>query len=133
MALTDSSAGRIIYRGIPEGGFTMECAERVYTGDLLAVHTDGTVKPADSDDAEHGILVAGDNGADGDFIPCYVMAVIGGFTGGTEAGAVYTSATAGQYSETVDSTSGDTSEIVGYILSETEILVTPIRAHTTST
>jgi hypothetical protein len=60
------------------------------------------------------------------------MAVIGGFTDGTEGNAVYTSGTAGQYTETVDTDSGDTNEIVGYVLTETEILVTPVRAHATA-
>ena len=132
MALTDSSPGRIIFYGTPEGGFNMDCAERVYAGDLLGISATGTVVPVDSDDAQHGRLVAGGNGATGDPIPCYVMAVIGGFTGGTEGAAVYPSGTAGQYTETVDTDSGDSNEIVGYVLSESEILVTPIRADSTA-
>jgi len=126
MALTDSGVGRIIYRGIPEGGFTMVCEEAVHTGDLLGIGTTlGSVYPVDSDAGEQGRLIAGENGATGDHIQCYVMAILGGFTDGTEAGAVYPSATDGQWTETADTDSSDSDTIVGYVLTETEILAIP--------
>jgi hypothetical protein len=123
MALTEGT--RKIVAGIPDGGFTMPCAEAVKYGDLLGVSATGTVAPVDSDDAEHGRLIAAASGATGEYIPCYWMAVIDGFTGGTEAGAVYPSATPGAYTETADTTAGDSNEIIGYILSETMIMVMP--------
>ncbi len=132
MALTDTGVGRIIYRGIPEGGVTMVCEEAVSCGDLLGIGTTlGSVFPVDSDDAEYGRLIAGGNGATGDHIQVYVMSVIGGFTGGTEGNPVYPSGTAGRYTETVDSDGGDTDNIIGYVLTETEIMVTPVRADST--
>ena len=123
MALTESK--RMIVAGVPEKGIPMPCAEAVSYGDLLGVDSNGKVFPVDSDDAEHGRLIAGADGATDETIPCYWMAVIDGFTGGTEAAAVYPGATAGKYTETADTDAGDSNEIIGYILTETMIIVLP--------
>ena len=123
MALTEGT--RSVVAGWPDKGIPMICAEAVKYGDLLAVDADGKVIPCDSDDAEHGRLIAGAAGAADEVIPCYLWAIIDGFTGGTEGGKVYPSATDGQYSETADVTGGDSNEIVGHILTETMILVLP--------
>ena len=131
MALTEGT--RKIVAGIPESGIQMTCAEAIKRGDLLGVDTDGKVFPVDSDDAEHGRLVAGTDGAADDVIPCYWMAVIDGFTSGTEAAAIYPSSTPGSYTETADTDSGDSDEIVGYALTETMIMVMPaVRADSTA-
>ncbi len=132
MALTDG-VGRIIYRGIPEGGVTMVCEEAVNCGDLLGIGTTlGSVFPVNSDDGEFGRFVAGENGVTGDHIQCYFIAVLGGFTGGTEGNPVYPSDTDGQYTETADTDGSDTDNIIGYVLTETEIMVTPVRADSTA-
>lgn len=123
MALTEGS--RVIVAGLPENGIRMPCAESIKRGDLLAIDANGKVEPCDSDDAEHGRLVAASDGEADEYINCYLFAVIDGFTGGTEAAAIYPSATPGSYTETADTDAGDTDEIVGYVLTETMILVLP--------
>ena len=124
MALTEGT--RVIVAAIPENGIKMTCLETVKRGDLLGVTAStGTVFPVNSDDAEQGRLVAGTDGDAGEVIPCYWMAVIDGFTGGTQGGAVYPFTTAGQYTETADTTAADTNTIVGYILTATMIIVLP--------
>lgn len=123
MALTEGT--RVIVAGEPACGVPMECAEAVKRGDLLAVDANGKVEPVDSDDAEHGRLVAGVDGETGETIPCYWLAVIDGFTGGTEAAPLYPSGTDGQVSESIETDAGDSNEIVGYVLTETMIMLLP--------
>ena len=131
MALTEGS--RKIVAGWPIGGFPMECAETIKCGDLLAISSAGELVPVDSDDGEQARLIAGKSGEDGDFIPCYVGAIVEGFTGCTEAAAIYPSITAGQYTETADTTGSDTNTIIGYALTETMILAIPgMRADSTA-
>lgn len=131
MALTEGT--RVIVAASPPQGIPMEAAERINLGDLLAVTATGTVEPCDSDDAEHGRLIALAGGETGDTIPCAWTAVIDGFTSGTEAAAIYPSGTPGSYTETADTDSGDSDEIVGYVLTETMIIVMPgVRADSTA-
>jgi len=133
MALTEGT--RIIYSAAPEFGIpmTVQAAKTVKRGDALTVHSDGTVRAADSDDGDQVRLIAGEDGNAGEKIPCYWMAVIDGFTGGTEAGAVYLSSTAGEYTVTADTDAQDTNTIIGYVLTETKILVLPgVRADSTA-
>lgn len=126
MAFADNQTARVIIGASPEFGVPMAIAtgETVYTGDLLGVASD-KVFPVDSDDAEHGRLVAGRGGAAGDIIPCHTSAIIGGFSGATSAAPIYPGATAGQYTETADVTAGDSNEIVGYMLTDTIAMVVP--------
>lgn len=127
MALTEGT--RVIVAGVPEKGIPMICAEAVSYGDLLAVDANGKVEPVDSDDAEHGRLIAAEDGAADDVIPCYWIAVMDGFTAGTEGGALYPSGTDGAVSESIETDAGDSNEIVGWVLTETMILLIPsIRA-----
>ncbi len=131
MALTEGS--RIIVAGWPTGGFPMECAEAITCGDLIGIDSNGKAFPVDSGDAEQGRGVAGKTGIASRFIPVYIGAVIGGFTGGTEAAALYPSETAGQWTETADVTGSDTNTIVGYVITETMILAMPgMRADSTA-
>jgi len=123
MALTEGT--RVIKAAIPADGILMPCAEAVKRGDLLGIDANGKVFPVNSDDAEHGRLIAGVDGATSEYIPCYWMAVIDGFTSGTEAAAIYPSATAGSYTETADTDAADSNEIVGYVMTETMIMVLP--------
>ena len=124
MALTEGT--RRIVAGIPESGIVMQCAEAIKYGDLLAIDANGKVEPADADDAEHGRLVAAASGATDEYIPCYWMAVIDGYTGGTEAAAIYVDeTTAGCVTETVDTDAGDTNEIVGYVMTSTMVMILP--------
>ena len=125
MALIEGT--RVLYAVAPEFGIpmTVQAAKTVKRGDALTVHTDGTVRAANSDDGDQVRMIAGQEGAAGDVIPCHWMAVIDGFTGGTEAAPVYLSNTAGQYTETADTTAADTNTIIGYVLTETKILVLP--------
>ena len=125
MALTEGT--RVLYAVAPEFGIpmTVQAAKTVKRGDALTVHTDGTVRASDSDDGDQVRLIAGEDGGAGEKISCHWMAVIDGFTGGTEAGAVYLSGTAGAYTETADTDAADTNTIIGYILTETKILVLP--------
>jgi hypothetical protein len=98
-------------------------------GDLLGIDANGKVFPVDSDDAEHGRLVAGIDGSTTQDCTCFWVAIIDGFTSGTEAAAIYPSGTAGSYTETADTDAGDSNEIVGYVMTETMIIVLPgIRA-----
>jgi len=124
MALTEGVARKIV-AGWPTGGFTMLCAEAVDCGDLLSISSSGTVVPANATSDEEPRLVAGGNGATGQGIPCYLGAVIDGFTDGTEAGALYLSTTDGQYSESSATGTTDTIQIIGYVLTETMILAIP--------
>ena len=114
-------------------GFVMQCAEAIKYGDLLAIDANGKVEPCDSDDAEHGRLIAAASGATDEYIPCYWMAVIDGYTSGTEAAALYPSGTPGSVTETADTDSGDSNEIVGYVMTETMIMLLPgVRADSTA-
>ena len=131
MALTEGT--RIIVAACPDIGIFMTTSEAVSQGDLLGIDSNGYVFPVDSDDGEQGRLVAGSGGASGATIQCYWMAVIDGFTGGTEAAAIYPSTTAGSYTETADTTGSDTNTIVGYVMTETMIMVMPgVRADSTA-
>ena len=131
MALIEGS--RIIVAGWPTGGFPMECAEAITCGDLIGISSTGLAFPVDSGEGEQGRGVAGKSGTTGRFIPVYIGAIIGGFTGGTEAGALYPSETAGQWTETADVTGSDTNTIVGYVITETMILAIPgVRADSTA-
>ena len=131
MALTEGS--RKIVAGWPTGGVPMECAETITCGDLIGVDSNGKVFPVDSGEGEQGRFIAGKSAEAERFIPCYVGAVVGGFTGGTEAAAIYPSETAGQWTETADGTVSDTDTLVGYVLTETTILAIPgMRADSTA-
>lgn len=130
MALTEGN--RIIYASWPDKGITLTASEAVKVGDLLGIAS-SKVFPVDSDDGEQGRFVALADAEASESVPCAVGAIIGGFTGGTSAGAVYPSTTAGQYTETADVTGGDTNTIVGYIIDAYTILVLPaVRADSTA-
>jgi len=131
MALTEGT--RVIVAAAPDIGIYMECSADVVQGDALTIDAAGTVSAADSDDGDQVRLIAGEAGADGSIIQCYWFAVIDGFTDGTEAAAVYLSGTAGQYTETADTDASDTDTIIGYVLTETKIMVMPgVRADSTA-
>jgi hypothetical protein len=126
MAFADNQGSRVILNGWPEKGLPLAvtASETVKKGDLVFV-TSGTITPVDSDDAEHGRLIAGADGAAGEYVPCYWCALIDGFTDATSGAAIYTGTTAGTYTETADTSSGDSNEIVGYMLTATIALVLP--------
>ena len=124
MALTEGVARKII-AGWPTGGFAMPCEEAVKCGDLLSISGTGTLIPANATTDEEPRLVAGGNGIAGQYIPCYVGAFIDGFTGGTEAAALYLSTTDGQYNESSATGTTDTVQIIGYVITQTMILATP--------
>lgn len=131
MALTEGT--RVIEQAVPNYGIPMTCAEAIKYGDLVGIDANGKLIQVDSDDADHGRFIAGADGNAGDVIPCFTLAVISGYTGGTEGAALYPSATPGQITETADVTSGDSNEIVGYVLTETKILAMPgVRADSTA-
>ena len=123
MALTEGT--RVIEQAVPNYGIPMKCGEAVKYGDLVGVDSNGEIFPVDSDDGEHGRLIAGADGAPGDIIPCFTEAVISGYTSGTEAAALYPSGTAGSVSETADTDADDSNEIVGYVLTETKAWLKP--------
>ena len=124
MAITEGT--RSIVSGWPPKGVPMTCLEAVSYGDLLGIDTAGKVFPVDSDDAEHGRLVAGAAGAADEVIPCYWCAVITGYTGGTEGAAIYPQGTTpGSVSETADTDGGDSNECVGYVLDQYTIFLMP--------
>src|SRR3972149_859443 len=73
-------------------------------------------------------LIALESGVSGDVIEVCETALISGFTGGTPGGLVYNEEGAGVgggHTEPAPSTTGDVNTILGYILSATEILVSP--------
>lgn len=130
MALTEGN--RIIYASWPDKGFPVTASEAVKVGDLLGIAS-SKVFPVDSDDGEQGRFVALADADASQAVPCAMGAIIGGFTGGTSAGAVYPGTTAGQYTESADSDSGDTNTIVGYIIDANTIIVLPaVRADSTA-
>lgn len=126
MALTDVTTGARIIKehGVP-CKVTLAAACKV--GDLLAISS-ATWVLADGDSASplYPKLVAGEAGAIGDVITAYETCVIGGLSGATVGAYVYTSATAGGYTETVLTSASDINTIIGLILSATDILIFPL-------
>ena len=123
MALTEGS--RRIVKGWPTGGFPMPCDEAVDCGDLVSISSTGTLIPANATDDDEPRLIAGGDGIAGQYIPCYVGAFIEGFTGGTEAAALYLSTTDGEYTESSATGTTDTVQIIGYVITLTMILAIP--------
>jgi len=130
MSLTDSQSGCIIYHG--ESPAPIKLAGTVSKGDALGwAVTGGGWKRADaSTDADtaipiHTRCVAAEDGVLDQVITAYFGLVeLGGrISGATVGGAIYASATAGQYTQTIPATTGDATTVIGYATAPTRITV----------
>lgn len=127
MALTEASprSRNVIAIG-PK--FKLTLSGTVIAGDLIGYSSGWKRALATTGTAIQGKLVALEGGVSGDVIEVCAAAVISGFTGGTAGGLAYLEEGAGVgggWTETAPSTTGDVNTILGYILSATEIFVTP--------
>ena len=132
MALTDSQTSAIIYHG--ESPAPIKLATAVSKGDVIGwAVTGGGWKQADaSTDADtaipiHARCIAASDGVIGQHITAYFGEVTmgGRFSGATVGGAVYASATAGQYTQTIPATTGDATTVIGYAMSPTRLTLFP--------
>lgn len=115
MAFADT-AGRSVMQGLVSVRLVLTGA--VKQGDLVGYNA-GWVK-ADANGALSGQFVAAEDGAVGDTINAFRIAVLKGPTGMTAGGKLYASDTAGGYSQTPSTTSP---QPVGVAVSATEGLV----------
>jgi len=122
MAITEpTSGGRIIEEGI--GDVKVVVSEAVAPGDLLGSSeaNGGNWIKADGNNNVYAELVAGEAGAVASTITAYRIARVSGYTGATQAAALYLSDTVGRVSESA----GTVGQLVGFILSATEVLLCP--------
>jgi hypothetical protein len=116
MAFADTSTRHLLEAMLP---VKITLAEACDTGDPLGYSTGW--KRADANNSIYMELIAGEAGAIGDVITAYRLAVVEGFTGGTDGGALYLSDTAGKYG----SSAGSVSQVCGQMISETAAFLFP--------
>lgn len=116
MAFADSSTRHLIEAMLP---VKITLAEACDTGDPLGYSTGW--KRADANNSIYMELIAGEKGEIGGVIQAWRFAVVEGFTGGTDGGALYLSDTVGKYG----SSAGSVSQVCGQMISETAAVLTP--------
>ena len=128
MALSDSGLAGTIYEG--EGEATIVLAGTVIKGDILGYSSGWKRALATTGTAIQGKCVAGEDGVSGQRIVVYFdRAVIGGrFSAATVGGAVYVAegTSNGRYIQTVPSDTGDCTKIIGYAISASILVITPL-------
>ncbi len=126
MAFADNTTGgRTILQGICP--CRIHLAGTVEVGDMLGYSSGWKQALATTPNQIIARLVAGQAGKSGDYIIAYPIAVIGGLTGMTQGGSIYSeeSTLAGQITTTAPSTTGDVNAPIGISLTTTECLVYP--------
>jgi len=129
MAFADAQAGAKIYD--VEGVASVELAGTVAKGDILGYSSGWVRALATVGTAIAGKCVALEDGVAGQRIyVAFEQAIIGGsrFSGATAGGALYVAegTSNGKYTQTVPSTSGDCTKIIGYMLNAMTAVVRPL-------
>jgi len=128
LAYADAQSGAVILDG--DGEATIILAGTVTKGDLVGYSSGWVRALATTAGVIQARCVAGEDGVSGQRIAAYFdYAVIGGarFSGATAGGALYAAeaTSVGKYTQTAPSDSGDSTKIVGYMMSATVAFVTP--------
>ena len=128
MAFADSGLAGTIYE--TEGEGTIVLAGTVVKGDILGYSSGWKQALATTGTAIQGKCVAGEDGVSGQRIVVYFdRAVVGSrFSGATAGGAIYVAEGTdnGEYTQTAPSTSGDCTKIIGYAVSASILVITPL-------
>jgi hypothetical protein len=118
MAFADTGTRTIVHAALPVQ-ITLAAGVTVNTGDPLG-NSSGW-KLADANNSIYMELIAGEHGEGGDVIVAYRMAVVEGFSGGTDGANLYLSDTAGKYSDSA----GSVSQVCGQMVSATRAVLMP--------
>ena len=118
MAFADTGTRTIVHADLPVQ-ITLAAGVTVNTGDPLG-NSSGW-KPADANNSIYMELIAGEHGEGGDVIVAYRLAVVEGFSGGTDGADLYLSDTAGKYSDSP----GSVSQVCGQMVSATRAVLMP--------
>jgi hypothetical protein len=129
MAFADGQAACEVLEG--SGEATIELAGTVVKGDILGYSSGWKRALATAGGVIQGRCVASCDGVAGQKIVAYFdYALLGGsrFSGATVGGAVYVAegTSTGQYTQTAPSTTADATKIVGYAISGSILMVTPL-------
>ena len=128
--MTDAQANGVIDYGEDEAVITLAGATKI--GDAIGWSSGWKRALATTGTAIQLRCVASENGATGQKIKAYFgKTLISGtrFSGGTAGSALYVAEGTdnGEFTETLPSTAGDCTTVVGYVLSANEIVVLPSR------
>ena len=131
MAFADSALAGTLYE--TEGEATVVLAGTVIKGDILGYSAGWKRAIATTGGVIQARCVAGEDGVSGQRIVVYFDRVVMGarFSGATTGGAVYVAEAAsadGQYIQTLPSDTGDSTKIVGYAVSASILVITPLYA-----
>lgn len=130
MAFADAQSGTIIFHG--ESPAPIKLSGTVSKGDPVGWATIGggwqradASTDADTSEPIHAKCVASEDGVTDQIITAYFGEVsLGGrISGATVGGAIYASETAGQYTQTIPTDTGDASEVIGYATAPDRITV----------
>jgi len=129
MAFSDSQANSVILDG--DGEATILLAGTVVKGDILGYSSGWVQALATTAGVIQGRCVAKTDGVSGERISAFFdYAVLGGarFSGGTAGGALYVAegTDVGEYTQTIPTTTGDATKIVGYMTTATIAVVRPL-------
>ena len=113
------------------GEAIIELSGTVTKGDILGYSSGWKRALSTTGSVVQARCVASEDGVSGQKIVAYFdYALIGGsrFSGATVGGAVYVAEGSdnGKYTQTAPSTSGDSTKIVGYAISPTVLMITPL-------
>jgi len=128
MAFVDAGTAATVFEGEGEG--TIVLSGTVVKGDILGYSSGWKQALATVATAIQGRCVASEAGVDGQRIIVYFdRVVLGGsrFSGATVGGAVYVEegTNNGMYTQTLPTTTGDCTKIIGYAVSPTVLVITP--------
>uniref|UniRef100_A0A6H1ZIT8 Uncharacterized protein n=1 Tax=viral metagenome TaxID=1070528 RepID=A0A6H1ZIT8_9ZZZZ len=131
MAFVDAESGAILYE--KEGEGTIVLAGTVTKGDILGYSAGWKIAIATTGGVVQARCVAGEDGVSGQRIVVYFDRVVmgGRFSGGTAGAALYVAEASGEdghYIETAPSTSGDATKKIGYMVSASIGVITPLYA-----
>lgn len=128
MAFADAQSGAEILDG--DGETTIELSGAVSKGDAIGYSSGWKRALATVATAIQHRMVAAEDGVAGQRIRAYTdYALVGGsrFSGATVGGEVYVAegTSNGQYTQTIPTTTGDCTKVVGYAISPTILMLTP--------
>ena len=125
MAFADPGISRqIIDSGVGPEAPTVTLAVACKRGDVLGYSSGWKPALATVTTVVQGRLIALADGAIGDVIPVSPRAIVRGYTGATAGNPIYVAegANNGQVTETIPSTTGDATTVIGIALNATDIL-----------